>query len=254
MNKNTRKQELGILDLLLALKSKLWLILAVTFVFAAMGFVISNYGITPQYEASMDMIVNTHQNPGNSVTNDNITSAKNLVDTYAVIIKSNTVLNQVIEKLEMDCSYEKLYDKISVHAINNTPIMKISVRHSDPELAVRIIKTISDVAPGIVVDVVEAGSCKVVSQISLSEEPVYPDVKKNTFLAGFLGLVVIIGILLVKELLDDYITDETDVQNKLDVPVLGIIPEDVRLEEDNLRKTDKKKQKVKMKKERQDPV
>lgn len=60
--------------------------------------------ITPQYEASINMIVNTRRDNMATVTNDNITSAKNLVSTYAIIIKSNIVLNKVISNLGLTVS------------------------------------------------------------------------------------------------------------------------------------------------------
>ena len=42
---------------------------------------------------------------------------KNLVDTYAEIVKSRRVLAQVIEELDLDMSYEELSAKISVSAV-----------------------------------------------------------------------------------------------------------------------------------------
>ena len=67
----------------------------------AIGFVVFNYFISPIYEANAIVIVNTRLDNSIAVTNDEIASAENLVDTYAVIIQSRTVLDAVIEKLNL---------------------------------------------------------------------------------------------------------------------------------------------------------
>ena len=64
--------------------------------------------ITPQYESSALMIVNTRQDTTSTVTSDQINSATKLVSTYSIIIKSDTVLQQVIDDLGLSLSYSEL--------------------------------------------------------------------------------------------------------------------------------------------------
>lgn len=188
----------------------------------AMGFTFCF--VTPQYEADVNMIVNTKQSDTAMMTNDNITSAKNLVDTYAIIIKSNIVLEQVIERLEMDMNYDAIYEKIDVSPIDDTQIMKITARDADPERAMRIVQTISEIAPPVIAEAVEFGSCKAVSKVKVDSAPVSPNIPKVTLIAAFLGMVLSIAVVLLKELLNDTVLDEDDVYNKLDLPTLGMIP------------------------------
>lgn len=221
------EQEYGIIfmELLLALKEKIVVIFIATFIAAIAAWGISFFLITPQYEASVNMIVNTRTDATGNVTNDNISSAQNLVDTYAIIIKSNTVLNKVINELDLELSFEELYEKVSVDAINNTQVMKIAVQNENPLVAQKVVGTISEVAPDIITDAVEAGSCKVVSQVYVDEEPVSPDVLKITIIFGLHGFFICIGIIVLKEILNDYIVDDIDVEKKLGITVLGIIPD-----------------------------
>lgn len=212
-------------ELLLALKEKIAVILIALLATAAVGWGISFFLITPQYEASVNMIVNTRTDTTENLTNDNISSAQNLVDTYAIIIRGNLVLNQVIENLNLGLPYEELYEQVSVDSINNTQIMKIAVKNEDAVLAEQIVKEISKIAPEVITEAVEAGSCKVVSQVTVGSKPVSPDVQKNTIIAGLLGLLLSISIIILKELMKDYIVDDLDVQKKLGIPVLGIIPD-----------------------------
>ena len=60
------------------------------------------------------MIVNTRQDTTSNVTSDQINSATKLVSTYSIIIKSDTVLQQVIDNLGLSLTYEKLAERVTV--------------------------------------------------------------------------------------------------------------------------------------------
>lgn len=156
---------------------------------------------------------------------DNINSARNLIDTYAVIIKSNIVLNDVIEQLGLDMTYRQLLACISVDGVGSTQIMSITVTNKDPALAGKIVQAIAETAPDVIVDKVEAGSCKVVSDVEITSNPVFPQTKKYVLIAALGGIVAACGILVLDHLLHDYIVDSEDIQKKLELPVLGLIPE-----------------------------
>lgn len=218
-------EEIDLREVFILIKNNIALILVATIVFGIAGFFVTKYLITPQYEASVNMIVNTKQENTSAVSNDNITSAKNLVSTYAIIIKSNTVLNQVIDNLGLDIDYDTLQKKVTVTAVNDTQVMRVAVKDPDPYLAARIVRSISRVSPDVIVDSVEAGSCKVISQVDEPKTPVSPSITKNTSVAAILGLVISIAIVFVKYFFSNYIVDGDDVQKYLGIPVLGVIPE-----------------------------
>lgn len=217
--------EINLVELTNALKRKLIWIIFTVLVGAGVGFALAAVVITPQYEASINMIVNTRSDNMTTVTNDNITSAKNLVSTYAIIIKSNIVLNKVINNLGLTVSNAELADEVSISAINATQVMKISVRDKDAELAGKIVTQIAEIAPDIIVEAVEAGSCKVISEVEVGDRPVSPKKTRYTALFAFLGLIVSSGIVIGREILSNYIVDDVDVEKKIGLPVLGVIPQ-----------------------------
>ena len=173
----------------------------------------------------INMIVNTRQDNSSTFTSDNFNSAKNLISTYAVIIKGNTVLNEVIDTLDLDMTYGKLYKMVEVTSVDSTQIMQITVTDTDAERAGEIAQTIADIVPDVLVEKVEAGSCKTVSDVSINPNKVFPQTKKYVVLAGLLGAVLVCGVLVLAHLLHDTVVDDEDVQKKLGLPVLGLIPE-----------------------------
>lgn len=227
MDEKSREQyeEIDLREVFILLKNNIVLILVATVLFGIAGFMGTKYLITPQYEASVNMIVNTKQDNTSYVSNDNITSAKNLVSTYAIIIKSNTVLNQVIDNLGLDMDYDTLQKKVTVTAVDDTQVMRVAVKDADPYVAARIVRSISRVSPDVIVDAVEAGSCKVISQVDEPKDPVSPSIMKNTAVAALLGFAVSVAIIFVKHFFSNYIVDDNDVQKYLGIPVLGVIPQ-----------------------------
>ena len=216
---------LVVLELLQALKDKVALILSVTILAAALSWGFSSFVMPRKYEASVNMIVNTRTEIVGVVTSDSISSAQDLVDTYAIIIKSNKVLNKVIDQLGLSMSYEELSKLISVDPIRNTQVMKIAAQCADADQAALIVQTISEIAPSIVADAVEAGSCKVVSDVYSSAKPVSPDIPRNILLASALAFIAVCALVVLRELFNDYIVDDADLEKKLGISVLGVIPD-----------------------------
>ena len=208
-------------------RRNLLLIVAVTVLFAAGGYLGTTFLITPQYEASAMLIVNSRegQQLQGSVTNDSLNSAKQLVETYSVILKSDTVLDQTIEDLDLPLTYDQLAAKVSITAVNDTQVMKITVQDADANLAKDIVSNIMEQAPDVIINTVKAGSVEVVSDASANPDPVSPSKSRNTALAGILGCILVVGILFMKSLFNNRIMTESDISQKLALPILGVIPD-----------------------------
>nr|WP_302305363.1 Wzz/FepE/Etk N-terminal domain-containing protein [Ruthenibacterium lactatiformans] len=214
-------------ELFLLVKKNILMILAVTIASAVVGFLISAFLLSPQYEASATLIVNSRedQTAQTTITNDQITSATKLVDTYSVILTSDTVLDKAIADLGLTLEYEELLDKVTVESVNGTQVMKISVQDEDPVLAQRIVANIVEQAPEIIIQTVKAGSVEVISQAKTAEEPVSPKKVMNTAIAGILGLVLALGFVLLRNVMNNKFMTDDDISKKLGLTVLGVIPQ-----------------------------
>lgn len=221
---NEGYETIDLLEVLNAVRQHLLAVILTTVILAAAGFGVSKFLITPQYEASALMIVNTRQDTTSNVTSDQINSATKLVSTYS-IIKSDTVLQQVIDNLGLSLTYEKLAERVTVSAVDDTQVMKITVKSDNPEWARQVCEQITVVSPDVILESVEAGSVKVISSAAVNPTPVSPNVGRNTMLGGVLGLVISVGIILLTVLLDNKIHTEDDIAKYLDLAVVGVIPE-----------------------------
>lgn len=222
---NEENEVIDLTEILSAVRQHLLELIFVTLVAALVGFTASKLLMTPKYDSSALMIVNTRQDVNANVTSDQINSATKLVSTYSIIIKSDTVLQQVIDNLGLNLTYAQLNKRVTVAAVDDTQVMKITVQSDSPEWARQVCEQIITVAPDVIKEAVEAGSVKVISNASLATEPVSPNIKKNTMLAAAVGFVLVIGIIVLQVLLDNKINTEEDVTKYLDMTVLGVIPQ-----------------------------
>ena len=215
---------IDLLELFGMLWQHIFQILICTVIGATVAFGVTKFLMVPQYRSSAMMIVNTRQDVNANVTSDQINSATKLVETYSIIVKSDTVLSRVIDDLGLNLNYGELKGKVTVKSVNSTQVMEISVEDADPAAAQIICQKITQVCPDLIKDAVEAGSVKVISAASTPVQPVSPNTLKNTAVGAMLGLVTCAGVLVLKMLLNNKINNDADVQKYLDLPVLGVIP------------------------------
>ena len=86
---------LDLSELLHLFVRKLWLIVLVSVVGVLAAFGVTKLMLTPQYTSSVQLYVSSSQSEQPITLND-INTAQKLVNTYTVIVQSDTVLEKVI--------------------------------------------------------------------------------------------------------------------------------------------------------------
>ncbi len=205
-------------------------IILVTILFGVGAYLGTNFFIPKQYKASATLIVNNKVNStttGGGISSNEIVAAQNLAEVYSIIIKSDSVLEPVIEKMELDMTVEQLSNSITVSSVNSTQIIEVSIKSTDPNFAKKVIANVVKVAKPVILDKVEAGSVKVIDEAKIANNgnPVGPNAKKNAFIGALAGLVLAILVLFIKEFFNKKFKTENDVINTLNLPLLGVIPQ-----------------------------
>jgi len=218
-------RSISIQQLYVLIKRYLLLIIAAGLIGGIITYCVCSFIVSPVYEASAKMIVNSRQEQTGTVTNDQITSAQKLVDTYAIIVRSQPVLKPVIDNLNLSMDVEKLAKKVTVTSVNDTQVMQIAVQSKDPDQALQIVEQIVSICPTIIIDAVEAGSVKTIEPAHLKKEPVAPNTNLFTVVAAFLSMVTVVIVVILRFLLDNTYKSEIDLRNDLELPVLGVIPD-----------------------------
>lgn len=210
------------------LLTKVRFVVSITIIFAAMGFLISSFIVIPKYTATVTFYVNNNKNSvSQNLSYSDINAATALVPTYIELIKSNSVLLAVEEKINTGYSAEQLAKMISASSKGDeTQLMTLQVVNQDPDNAYIIANAIADIAPVKIVELMEGSSVKVVDYALRPEAPTSPNVSKDTALAFILGLAVSIGIVFLRYMFETSIKTDDDLRRLFpDIPIIGTIPE-----------------------------
>lgn len=222
-NRGKRDEVVDLGEIFSALIRRIGTILLVSIVFGVAGFLYSSFLVTPLYSASAMMIVNSGERYADYVSTDQLNSAATLVDTYSIIIKSDTVINEVIDHLDMQDTYQQTVRSIGVSAVDETQVMRIDVVATDPQIALDVCTEITNVAPDAILEMVEAGSVRLVSRASTTFRPVSPNVPRNTAVALVAGFLLAAAVVIIRTLLDNKVKSEADI-TAINLPILGVIP------------------------------
>lgn len=201
----------------------------VLMLFIVMGYFYSFYYVTPLYNSSATVVLVQNDNLGTenndfSITQSDITLNQNLLSTYTKIAKSTKVLEQVINNLNLDISVNDLSNNISVQAVNNAEVFKISVTNKDKVLAASITNELLDVFSNEVKSLYNMNNVYTIDMAKVSDSPYNVNHFKDITIFAFIGIFVSFGIVVVVYLLDTTIKSEHEVENYTKLTVLSTIP------------------------------
>ena len=216
--------EIDLLDLLGFYMSKLPLLIAAVVIGALIAGLYTHYMVPDRYtatsrmymvSASSDSVVNLADlNLGSSLSND-----------YVELMKSRPVIEDVIDKLELDYTYERLVNMIGLTVVPNTRIVKIAVTSTDPQEAMEIANQMAKTAKVQLPKVMEAPSPSIAEAAVLPTHRSSPSLSKNVMVGALLLLVVVLGVLTVIYMMDDTIKTSEDLEKAFGIMPLTVIPE-----------------------------
>lgn len=120
-----------------------WL-LVLTTLLASVGMYIYDRQQTPIYQASTTIMVVEPPNTQTSVVADYLGSDR-LVNTYSELFTTRPLLEEVVQRLELNMSAENLKGKIEVKTKSETKLLILTVNDIDPNRAALIANTMIDV-------------------------------------------------------------------------------------------------------------
>ncbi|MCH4826796.1 YveK family protein [Planococcus halocryophilus] len=230
------EETISLQDLFKTLKKRAGLIALMTILAITIAGVVSFLVLTPMYQTSTQILVNQEQSEAAQLTNQNIQTDLQLINTYSVIIKSPAILDEVANQLDLDMSVEQLNSKITVATAQNSQVVDITVQDENPALAVDIANTTAKVFESEIQNLMNVDNVSILSPAVLKENPspFAPNPNLNMAIAAVIGMMLGVGIAFLLEYLDTTIKDQQDIEEILDIPLLGVISpikEEAKLEQ-----------------------
>lgn len=221
-----QEQTISLQELFQVLKKRLFLIITITLAAVAVSAAVSYFVLTPVYEVKTTMMAygadKKLESDSNSLTE--IQTNLKLINTYNDLIKSDKILEKVLNELELDMTMGQLARKINVSNNKESHVIYISVKDTDPYRAAEIANMTAQIFEKEIQQEMNA-SIKQWSRAKVSENqaPVEPKPLLNIAIAAVIGLMLGVGLAFLLEFLDNTIKTEQDIENTLELPVIGVI-------------------------------
>lgn len=208
---NGKEKEIEISKIIKLLIKKSWiLILIVMITTAASAFYKSISKPTPLYQTSASLLIQ---------------DSSSFINTLIVFVKEPPVLQSVIQELDLQGSMESLSNQISVHTVESSQIVKIAVIDSDPHRSAKIANKTAEVFKSQVASTLDFKSIEILSpaEVKENQQPINPESNRLVQIGFVLGIIIGIGFIFLLDSLDNKIRSERDLENLLEVPVLGTV-------------------------------
>lgn len=204
-----------------------WVILVCALAFMGLALAYTNLFVLPRYQSSVTIYVNNSNSASETeyIANSDLTVSQKLVNTYVNIIKSDTVLQKVVDERDLPYTSSQLRGMITASQVDSTEIFNVYVSNTDPEMAAKIANAIAEVAPDEIANFVIGSSTKIIDYAKVPGAPYSPNYTNRALLGFAVGILTAVAFLTIRYLLDVHINDAGDLERMFEYPVLGQIPD-----------------------------
>ena len=223
------KNQINLEKLFYVIKRRIiWIVIIALIAGLAAGLV-TKLLVKPEYVSCATFYVKSAENQTN-ITQQQITAAKSLVDTYIVFLRGNDFLEDVAKTAGVDYTYSQIRARMTATSVNSTEVFKVSISDTDPKTAYMIATVLSNKAPELI-EGISGGKVSVIDKPQMPTAPNSTGTKRNAVLGAALGAAVAFAAFFVKEILDVTIYSEEDITETFKYPVIGTIPSITPLQE-----------------------
>ncbi len=216
------EMEIDLLEIFYLLKSKWKEIFLAMLVGALIFGAYHTFLVKPSYQADASIYIT---NTDSAITFSDLQLSSALTDDYANIIKSRTVLNRVIEELDLNLNYKQLGKLVSVSNPDSTHIVDIKVTCDDPEMSRNITNALLNISVNQIYQIIGSSEPTVIDySVAEAVQDVTPGLFKYLAMGGLLAACVVCAIFVLKMLMDGTINTEEDIEKYLHLPVLAGVP------------------------------
>ena len=223
-DRTEEETEIDLIDLAWALLDKIHYIVLCFLIGAVIMNAYSYFLVRPTYKSTAKMYVVSASK--NSVVDlDALNIGTSLTADYEQLMLSYPVLEQVINKLNLDMDSDTLAKMITLENPTDTRILNINVVSTDPKNARDIANTLMDVSVDYLPKTMSTNAPNVAQKAKLADHKDGPSYTKYTMIGALAGAFLYCMYLVVKYLMDDTIHTADDMEKYFDIVPLAVIPD-----------------------------
>jgi polysaccharide biosynthesis transport protein len=207
---------------------KRWQIIVAVMLVVVAGAALATALSPKVYQATTRLFVSTSGGSNSADMVSGSTFTQQRVKSYADVITTPNVLDPVIQTLQLNTTAAKLGDQITATVPLDTVLIEVAVTDTSPRVAAQVADAVGKQFTRTVADLesVQKGQSSpvkvtVVSAPTVPTTPISPKPTRNLALGVVLGLLLGLGLALLRDLLDTTIKSEKDCALVTDATVIG---------------------------------
>lgn len=222
-NVQNEELEIDLTEIFYALKDKLFQILATGLLFACIACAVTVLLIKPTYTSKATVLAMSKEETLTTISD--LQFGSQLTEDYQALIVSRPVLEMVINNLKLDYTADEMKKMISVSNITDTRLIEIEAVSGDAKLSKDIVNELAVVSSAYIGDKMEVIPPKVIEEGQIPLVKTGPNVKLNTILGLVVGMILAVGIICIRTVVNDTIKNEDDIEKYLGLSTLASVPD-----------------------------
>ncbi len=222
MNNQEETVEIDLLEILYLLGRRIWSILAVGLAAGLITGLLTHYGIEPKYSSTSKLYILSTSTSITSLADVQIGTS--LTKDYVQLVQSRPVVEQVIENLNLNRTYEQVLTQMTFSNPSDTRILVITAEDPDPVLAKDIVDEFAKVARSNIAEIMKIEEPSIAELGYITNRPVSPNLLKNVMIGVLLGMFIMAAIVVVIYMIDDTVKSSDDIEKYLGLNTLTSIP------------------------------
>lgn len=211
-----------LLELFRLLKKHLRIVVLLPVACALVVGLYSAIFVRNQYTATSSMYVLAQAAGDNSSSlYSDLNASQMLTNDVAKLLKSDRIINQVGSEVGIE---ELKGYSVSVTSETTSRVITLSVTGPDAKTAADIVNKMIEDVSGVAQSVMNVESVNPVDQARTPEKPSGPNRLLYTVVAFLVGLFAAIAIVVVSDMLNTKVRGPEDLEELVDVPIIGRIP------------------------------
>lgn len=222
---NNENDAVSVKEIIQLFLRKLWLIIGLSLVLGSAYAYHYETNIPSQYTSYSTMVIGKpadYKVDGISITEVRIN--REFLSTYTELAKSTTVLTKIIQDLNLGLSPSTLRNRIAISLMNDSELIKITVRDYNPDRAALIANKMVEVFMGNVSELLQISNTQVVDPAVPSRYPIRASILSRFVIGATGGIALSIFIILLLNLFDHKIRSKEALETKYGYAVIATIP------------------------------
>ncbi len=176
------------------------------------------------YTATTDMYVLASSEGSNSSSalSSDLSASQMLTNDVATLLQSDRVMTDAADQLGLPNL--RGYD-ITVTSESTTRVITLQVTSSDAQGSANVANALADCVSNVAQEVMNVESVNVIDEAPTPEAPSGPNRMLYVAVAAMAGLFAAVAIVVLMDVIDTRVRSAEDVEELLELPVIGRIPE-----------------------------